>query len=117
MRQSESDSVTNKKNDRRAFLFQSAASLFTLSNLSVYAIGSAFKKLDGSLVAGAKMGNWVMVNQEVSTEACIDLRFIRITNPPTGPCEIGSTAHSTNTDRDLHHGGYCKLTEKDFECR
>ncbi|MFZ3229533.1 MAG: hypothetical protein WA160_04960 [Pseudobdellovibrio sp.] len=42
---------------RRTFLFQSGKSLalLTAANVGVYTIGSAFKKLDGNLVAGAKM--------------------------------------------------------------
>ena len=47
---------TNKDLSRRNFLFQGGKSLaaFAAANVGVYVIGSAFKSLDGSLVAGAK---------------------------------------------------------------
>ncbi|MBC7466972.1 MAG: hypothetical protein H7256_13370 [Bdellovibrio sp.] len=47
-----------KSNGRRSFLFNSAkaAGLLMLANTGVYTLGSAFKRLDGSMVAGAK--NW-----------------------------------------------------------
>lgn len=46
----------NKDLSRRNFLFQGGKSLALLAsaNVGVYVIGSAFKELDGSLVAGAK---------------------------------------------------------------
>lgn len=49
--------MSTKPNGRRSFLFNSAkaAGLLMLANTGVYAVGSAFKKLDGSMVAGAKV--------------------------------------------------------------
>jgi hypothetical protein len=49
-------SIKTKALTRRNFLFGATKSLATLAVASagVYAIGSAFKSLDGSMVAGAK---------------------------------------------------------------
>lgn len=50
--------------NRRKFLSRSIESLTALAvaNTAVYAIGSAFKSLDGSLVAGAKSCSGTKVN-------------------------------------------------------
>jgi len=49
--------VTNSKNSRRQFLFNLSTATVQLAaaNMAVYVVGSAFKNLDGSLVAGAKV--------------------------------------------------------------
>jgi len=50
------DQNSGVNSSRRKFLFNSGKSLAALAaaNVGVYAVGSVFKKLDGSLVAGAK---------------------------------------------------------------
>lgn len=51
-----SDQLNTKQSTRRTFLLNATSSLTTLAvaNSVVYAVGAAFKDLDGSLVAGAK---------------------------------------------------------------
>lgn len=111
-----------KSKNRRKFLFDALALSTQIigANVVIYAIGSANKKFGGSLVAGAKVGSWVMTGGPyTSTEACVDLGngIGLIKNPPSGSCTVGSTAHSFNTNKSLPNGGYCQITEKDFTCQ
>lgn len=78
---------------RRDFISNFGKSLVSLSiaNLGLYAVGSAFKKLDGSLVAGAKTGNW-QNTWSAPDSSCGPGSY---SPPPTGPCTIGDSWPNT----------------------
>ena len=67
------NSKLQPKVSRRNFFHGSASLLVTasLANAGVYIIGSAFKSLDGSLVAGAK--SWIFNGNVMDSQGCTDL--------------------------------------------
>ena len=64
---------TNKDLSRRNFLFQGGKSLGLLAsaNVGVYVIGSAFRELDGGLVAGAKTCSYEQATPSGGGPMCI----------------------------------------------
>lgn len=86
-------STENKTNsNRRKFLLSAAkaASLFAVANTSVYVVGSAFKNLDGSMVAGAKL--WMQTQGDTGQGLLGCSPFKMCPAPDAGPCStLGAT--------------------------
>ncbi|MFZ3229763.1 MAG: hypothetical protein WA160_06135 [Pseudobdellovibrio sp.] len=86
---------------RRSFLFNSGKSLATLltASVGIYAIGSAHKALDGSMVAGAKAGTWVYQSGPTCNTGDGQQSL-------SGTCNIGDIGLDVTND----FGGGCGLT-------
>ena len=83
---------------RRTFLLQSGTTLatFAAANVGVYIVGSAFKDLDGSMVAGAKC--------VIGTCLCNDMAQPAAAN--SGVCAIKC---------DAGHGGMAEFCDTGLE--
>lgn len=79
--------MQNSKKSRREFFFAAseASFKFALANTAIYAVGSAFKNLDGNLVAGAK--SWV----DAGTYSCGGCTTQNVNL--TMPCNLGETRY------------------------
>jgi hypothetical protein len=78
--------AVNVGDSRRKFILNGfkAAGILATANVGVYAIGSAFKELDGSMVAGAK--TWTIDFQTGSGNlSCSVLLLCPLTD---GPCTM-----------------------------
>jgi len=79
--------MASSKLNRRSFFFKSSGSViatFAVANASIYTIGSAFRALDGSFVAGAK-------------GACYQHTMTSYTPIYTGPVPGGFTGSCTSS--------------------
>ena len=98
--------LVKPKISRRNFIFKQglqAVGLLGSATVGIYAVGSAFKSLDGSLVAGAK--GWSMVSH--SPSFCIP----GFADAPSFACDAGSLG-STAPGEDSGGPAYCTSTYK-----